>query len=93
MKENNKNLEQLAKLKEDLSILMDPNVLRKLASLLEAFGDKNKTFIDQYKFWVNKNGENCRYAALAKEFFLRNNSKNVAKAIICLYDNWAKYYK
>ena len=93
MREIDKTLFKLAELKESLSGLMDPKLLSKLASLLEAFGDKNKTFVEQYKFWIERNGPDCRYAAMAKEFFLKENASNVAQEIIYLYENWAKHYK
>lgn len=92
MKETDRTLFKLAELKESLSALMDPKVLGMMASLLDSFGGKGKTSIEQYKFWIEKNGSNCRYAAIAKEFFLNDNASNVAKDIISLYDNWAKYY-
>jgi len=84
---------KLADLKMSLESLMDPKLLSKLASLLEAFGGRGRSFAEQYKFWVEKNGPDCRYAAMAKEFFLKENSENVAKVIIELYNDWAKHYE
>jgi len=94
MNQTDETLIKLAELKESLSVLMDPNLLKQLASLLEAFGSEHgRSFAEQYKFWVEQNGGDCRYAAMAKEFFLKQNADNVAKEIISIYHNWAKHYE
>ena len=90
---NNEILLRLSQFKKSLKSLMDPKILEKLVSLLEAFGDKSTTSVEQFEFWIQKNGDDCRYATIAKEIFLNDNASNVAKEIIYLYENWAKYYK
>ena len=89
----NQVLVHLADFKKSLQSLMDPKILSKLSSLLEAFGPEQKSWIEQFEFWVEKNGEDCRYATMAKEIFLKENAKNVAREIIWLYKNWAKTYE
>lgn len=84
---------ELAKFRENLKSLMDPKVLGSLAGLLNALGIERSSFAAQYKFWIEKNGQDCRYAAMAKQFFEQNNAENVAKEIINLYHNWAKHYE
>lgn len=84
---------QLAKLRENLKVLMEPKLLSSLAGLLNTLGEDRSSFVKQYKFWIEKNGKDCRYAAMAKTFFEKDNADNVAKSIIDIYHNWAKYYE
>lgn len=91
--QNNEILIRLSKLKKSLNSLMNPDILKKLASLLDAFGPGNRSFVEQFEFWVEKNGSDCRYATMAKEFFLQENASGVAKEICYLYNNWAKFYE
>ena len=84
---------EIAKFKDNLQSLMDPKVLSKLAELLKALGPERNSFLSQYKFWIEKNGPNCRYAAMAKCLFEQDVAENVAKEIISLYHNWAKHYE
>lgn len=91
--ETNEILLKLSQFKKSLKLLMNPKVLKHLASLLEAFGPGQRSFVEQFEFWVEKNGKDCKYATLAKEFFLQDNAENVAKEIIYLYHNWAKHYE
>ena len=86
-------LMEIAKLREDLQSLMDPKLLRELAELLKALGKDDSAFIARYKTWIETNGPDCRYAAMAKAFFERDNAENAAKKIIEIYHNWAKYYE
>ena len=72
---------------------MNPKVLSKLGDLLEELGGDRKSFVQQYKFWIKKNGPDCRYASFAKQFFLDDHAENVAQSIIALYHMWAKYYE
>lgn len=84
---------ELAKLRENLKSLMDPSLLRELAELLNCLGVDDSSFISRYKFWIEKNGKDCRYAAMAKQFFEHDNAERVAEKIIEIYHNWAKYYE
>lgn len=84
---------RVAALRESLKEFINPKVLRKIVDLCEALGTDRSSFISQYKFWSNKNGEDCRYAAMAKKFFLDDQAEGVAKEIIYLYHNFAKRYE
>lgn len=86
-------LVELARLRESLRNLLHVQVLKNLTDLLEALGGDRDSFVSQYNHWVKTNGPNCRYAAYAKEFFLRDQAESVAKAIIWLYHNFAKAYE
>lgn len=87
------NLIKLANLRDNLLDLMQPEVLGKLANLLESMGGDRGAFVTQFRTWVTKNGEDCRYAAMAKRFFLEEQSEKVAMAICDLYHSWAKTYE
>ena len=87
------SLIRLADLRESLKSFMNPKVLSKLGDLLESLGGDRKSFVQQYKFWIKKNGPDCRYASFAKQFFLDDHAENVAQYIIWLYRNWAIYYE
>jgi hypothetical protein len=51
--------------------------------------------LERYKYFVehSEDGEDCRYAAMAKKFFYEDRAKGVAKHINWLADNWARFYK
>jgi len=72
---------------------MDPEVLGKLADLLESMGGDRNTFVSQFRIWIDKNGPDCRYAAMAKKFFLEEQAETIAKEICDLYHNWARSYE
>jgi hypothetical protein len=38
-------------------------------------------------------GGDCKYAQMAKEFFLKDQAEECALALCWLYRNWAKSYK
>lgn len=85
----------LATFRENLRKMMNPEVLSHFADFLESTGSADNGFLSRYK-WFAENGENgpdCRYAVMAKEFFLRNEAEGAAKAIIWLYKNWARHYE
>ena len=84
---------KLADLRESLKSFMKPEVLESLADLLESLGGDGGSPVQQYKFWIEKNGPDCRYASFAKQFFLDDHAENVAKYIIWLYHSWAKAYE
>ena len=87
-------IEQLVELRNNLKEIMKPEVLKELADLLQVLGtDTGQTYLKQYDFWIKKNGVDCRYAAMAKEFFLRDQAKGVAKAINSLYSSFSKFYE
>jgi hypothetical protein len=83
----------LSTFKSDIEQFTNPEVLKKFLDLREALGGDRKSFVDQYKFWIEKNGSDCRYAAMAKNFFLKEQANNVAKAINELYHSWSKFYE
>jgi hypothetical protein len=89
----NNNLVNLGKLRESLKLLMNPELLGKLADLLEAMGSDKNSFLKQFNFWLEKNGEDCRYAEIAKQFFIEEEAEGIAKQIITLYHDWARYYE
>lgn len=89
----NQNIIKLAELRDKLLQLMNPEVLGKLANLLESMGGDRNTFVYQYRMWINKNGTECRYAAMAKKFFLEEQAEGIAKEICDLYYNWARHYE
>jgi len=85
----------LAMLRDNLQKMMNPKVLASFADFLEATGTEDNSFLQRYK-WFSENGENgssCRYAIMAKEFFLKDEAAGAAKAINWLYHNWSKHYK
>jgi hypothetical protein len=85
----------LATLRENLRKMMNPEILREFANFLEATGSDDNSLLTRYKWFCEngENGANCRYAVLAKEFFLKDHARGAAQAIIWLYENWAKFYK
>lgn len=86
-------LYKLADLRKSLKSFMKPAVLSKLADLLESLGGDKKSHVEQYKFWIEKNGPDCRYASFAKQFFLDDHAENVAQYINHLYHNWSRFYE
>jgi hypothetical protein len=93
MNGRDKTMVELAHLRESLRNILHVQVLKNLTDLLEGLGGDRDSFVSQYNHWVKKNGPDCRYAAYAKEFFLRDQAESVAKSIIWLYHNFAKAYE
>ena len=89
----NDTLLKLAFLRESLLKFTKPQVLKKIINLQEALGTDKNAFIQQFKFWIQKNGTDCRYAAMAKQFFLEDQATRVAEQINWLYHNWSKFYE
>lgn len=88
-------LVNLANLRRNLKDLMNPEVLRHLANFLEKTQYGESSLMERYE-WFCKNAENgpdCKYAMMAKTFFLRDQADDVAYEINWLYDNWSKNYK
>ncbi len=85
----------LSVLRENLRQLMNPEVLKEFANFLEATGSDDNSFLSRYKWFCenSENGSDCRYATMAKEFFLRDEAAGAAQAINWLYHNWAKHYQ
>lgn len=83
-------------LKKSLELITNPEILKKLIDLREALSadqeGNEKKWIEQYKFWLEKNGADCRYAAMVKEFFLKEQAGAIAETINWLHDNWSKFY-
>lgn len=85
----------LAVFRENLHKMMKPEILQKFAEFLESTGSDNHSMLERYKWFCenSENGPDCRYAGMAKEFFLKDQADGAAKAIIWLYHNWAKSYE
>jgi hypothetical protein len=86
---------RLAALRKNLKEFMNPEILRHLADFLEKTAYGETSLMERYE-WFCKNAENgpdCRYAAMAKTFFLRDQADSVAKEINWLYENWSKNYQ
>jgi hypothetical protein len=89
------NLIILSNLRNQLKELMQPENLTKLADFIENTSWGDGSLLDRYK-WFCENGEkgsDCRYAAMAKNFFLVEQAEKVANIINYLYHNWSKTYK
>jgi hypothetical protein len=93
MTDQNTTMLNLASLRTNLQKLMKPEILTGLAGLLEATGEGDGAFIERFKFFAEKNGIDCKYANMSKEFFLKDNADACAKAINWLYHNWSKTYE
>jgi len=93
MTNQNETMLNLAALHENLKTMMKPEVLTKFTELLESIGSPDGSMLERFKFFLEKNGSDCRYAAMAKEFFLKDHASGCAKAICWLYHNWAKNYE
>ena len=91
----NEPLLNLAVLRDNLRRMMDPKVLEQFAKFLEDTGNEDTSMLQRYKWFVenSENGEDCRYAEMAKQFFITDQADNAAQAIIWLYHNWAKSYE
>lgn len=89
----NDTLLRLAALRDSLVQIMNPRVMSKIVDLTEALGTDRNTFLSQFQFWLKKNGDDCRYAAMAKNFFLQDQAEVVAKEINWLYHNFSKDYE
>ena len=87
----------LSKLRQHLKIYLRADILKHLAQFLEitANAADDGSLIERYQWFCNnsENGPDCRYAAMAKDFFLRDQAKGVAKTINWLYHNFSKRYE
>ena len=85
----------LALFRENLQKMMNPKVLEKFVEFLDATGHEDSSMLHRYKWFVEngENGADCRYARMAKDFFLQDHADGAAKAIIWLYHNWARGYE
>jgi hypothetical protein len=83
----------LAEFKEDIQNFTDPEILKKFLDFRLALGGDRDSFVIQYKTWTKKNGPDCRYATMAKNFFLQEQASKVAEVINYLYHNWSKHYE
>lgn len=93
MRQTDQSMLNLAVLRDNLNKLLDPEVLQKLVELSESLGTNESDYLERYRFFINKNGEECRYAHMAKEFFINDHGKSCAQAINNLYHNWSKFYE
>jgi hypothetical protein len=89
------NLIRLSNLRKTLNSMMKPEILTAFTKFLEdtAWGDGS--LIERYEWFCNngEKGPDCRYAAMAKNFFLQEQADNVAETINFLYHNWSKFYE
>jgi hypothetical protein len=86
---------RLAALRKSLTQFMKPEILKNLAKLLEDTQYGETSLVERYE-WFCKNAENgpdCRYAAMAKTFFLRDQAEQTAADINWLYHNFSKFYE
>ena len=74
-----------------LKSFMKPEVLGKFADLVDEMGG-DQGLVERYDFFSknSENGSDCRYARMAKHYFLEERADNVAKLIVWLHNNWAK---
>lgn len=79
----------LHELKKELLAFMQPEVLKKAAEMLELLGDGGN--VDKYEYFLNHSElrGDCRYAQLAKEFFLKEDGETAKELVGWLYKNWA----
>jgi len=84
-------MKQLAKLRTALKEFMTPEVLGKFADLLEELGS-DESYVERYEFFAehSENKEDCRYARMAKHYFLEESGDNVINLLEWLYNNFAK---
>jgi len=85
---------RFAHLRKSLTQFMKPEVLKNLAKFLEDTQYGESSLMERYE-WFCKNSENgpdCRYAAMAKQFFLEDQAEKTAKDIIWLYENFGRFY-
>jgi hypothetical protein len=94
MQDNSDVLLVLAELRSDLKEFLKPEVLSRLVDLIESCGPEN-SMLERYQYFCehSEDGPDCRYAAMAKKFFLEDRAKGVAEHINWLYENWARFYK
>lgn len=81
---------------QNLKTMMDPQVLSKLAELLEACSSADSgSLLERYEYFCvhSDQGGDCKYAQLAKEFFERDEAKQCADAINWLHEHWSQTYK
>ena len=90
-------LVRLSQLRKSLKGFMRPEILSKLAEFLEktSYGDDNSSLVERYEWFCNnsENGPDCRYAAMAKNFFLMDQAEDTAKVINWLYHNFSSVYE
>jgi len=88
------NLLQLEVLRKNLKEFLRPEILSKLADLLESLG-KDNDMLERYDYFCkhSENGPDCRYAQMAKDFFEQDMAKTVAGFINRLYHCWSKKYE
>ena len=92
--DDNDVLIRLATLREDLKEFLKPEVLNKLVDFIQDCGPDN-SMLERYKYFSEHSdqGKDCRYAAIAKKFFLEDRADKVARDIQWLFENWAKFYR
>ena len=93
-KTTDKTLLELSDLRKSLKKLIKPEVLNHIVDFLDNTGG-DKSMIERYDWFCHnsEHGGDCKYARIAKEIFLKDEAKSVAKTIIWLYNNWARFYK
>jgi hypothetical protein len=85
----------LATLRENLQKMMKPAILSKFAKFLEVTDNPNGSMLERFKkiTETSEYGGDCKYAQMAKEFFLKDQAAEAARAINWLYHNWSKTYE
>ena len=82
----------LNRLRTVLEELLVPEVLNKMVELQEELGDKDG-LLNRYDYLSEhaENKKDCRYARMAKHYFLEEHGDNVISLIKWLNDNWAAH--
>lgn len=84
----------LSRLRGSLDALLKPEVLEGLVELKEVLGGDND-LLARYDWFSNNSefGKDCRYAKMARHYFLEENGDNVIRLIKHLYDNFTSKEK
>jgi hypothetical protein len=85
----------LSTLRENLKKMMKPKILSKFTEFLEVTENHDGAMLERFKR-ISETSEyatDCKYAQMAKEFFLKDQADAAAKAICWLYHNWSCHYE
>jgi phosphopantetheinyl transferase (holo-ACP synthase) len=85
----------LATFRENLKKMMKPEILSHFMRFLECTENNNGSMLERFKLLTETSeyAADCKYAQMAKEFFLKDQAEACAKALCWLYKNWARIYE
>lgn len=85
----------LSTLRTNLKKMMRPEILSKFTEFLEVTENSDGSMLERFKriTETSEYAADCKYAVMAKEFFLKDQAEAAAKALCWLYHNWAKTYE